>query len=72
MIKNKFGQSYECNIPKFDDSVDSDEDVLDEKKRGPSYDFTEIDERIKKEMDILAKSKICIYRVNFNLDTFDL
>lgn len=62
VIKNKFGQSYECNIPKFDDSVDSDEDVLDEKKRGPSYDFTEIDERIKKEMDILAKSKICIYR----------
>lgn len=65
IMKNKFGQPYECSLPKFDDHLDEEEDALNAKKEGPTYNFTEIDEKIENAMGKLAKSKTCIYRVIF-------
>lgn len=64
-MKNVHGQSYECCLPKFkdlpNDSDGNSEGEMDKEK--DSYNFTLINEKVKKSVEGLAKSNLCIFRV---------
>lgn len=64
-MKNVHGQAYECGLPKFEDLPnDSDGNSEGEKdKEKDSYNFTLVNEKVKKSTEGLAKSNLCIFRV---------
>lgn len=64
-MTNMHGQSYECSLPQFEDLPnDNDGNSEAEKdKEKNSYNFTLINEKVKKSTGGLAKSNLCIFRV---------
>ena len=63
-VKNVHGQFYECSLPRFDE-LPNDDDLNKNEPNGVSYNFTLVNELVRKAAESLAKSNICIYRVSF-------
>lgn len=78
-IKSIHGQAYECHLPDLLNEIndEGEDDFLDQLKpsffesssnyKRPNqksiYNYTLIDEKIKRAMDYLKSSNLCIYRV---------
>ena len=66
-LKNIHGQSYECYLPEgLGDDSDKEEEQLDKKDSGRNsqFNFTLINEKIKKFSESMKNSQICLYKVS--------